>query len=200
MKAEYSLNEVEALAKKAVRGAGYPWGIAEDASKAVRYLCAHGLDGCGALARSLERFDGQTFVDRQPVLSGDVWSARNCVLCPLMAGAAAADRGAPFWTGPVAEPLLLIAFAHLIARGVRATVTLSCEGAKAVSDGEALTIEGHFPGEGSATRFDLGGAVSAPCARQSRAFPETADWEVLNRFAHRTYAPATEESRLKGAG
>jgi hypothetical protein len=25
-------------------------------------------------------------------------------------------------------------------------------------------------------------------------------WEALGRFAHRTYVPATEASRLKGAG
>lgn len=200
MSAEYSMNEVEALAKKAVRGAGYPWGIAEDAGKAVRYLCAYGQDGCGALARLLERFDGQPSEDRQPVLAGGVWSARSGVLCPLMAGTAAADRSAPFETGPVAEPLLLIAFAHLIARGAKATVMLDCDGARAVTDGEALSIEGQFPREGGAARFDLGGVVSAPCERQGRACPDAADWEALSRFAHRTYAPATEESRLKGAG
>ncbi|NND22495.1 MAG: DUF3726 domain-containing protein, partial [Silicimonas sp.] len=40
----YSLNEVEATAKKAARGAGYPWGLAEEAAKATRWLCAHDID------------------------------------------------------------------------------------------------------------------------------------------------------------
>lgn len=38
----FALNEIEATAKRATRGAGYDWGLAEDASKAVRWLCARG--------------------------------------------------------------------------------------------------------------------------------------------------------------
>ena len=40
-----SLNEVESLAKKAARGTGYPWGLAEEAAKASRWLAARGVDG-----------------------------------------------------------------------------------------------------------------------------------------------------------
>lgn len=56
-----SLNEVQVTAKKAARGAGYPWGIAEEAGQAARWLCSHGLDGCAALAGVLARFDGIPF-------------------------------------------------------------------------------------------------------------------------------------------
>ncbi|HBM69159.1 MAG TPA: DUF3726 domain-containing protein, partial [Rhodobacteraceae bacterium] len=35
----YSLNELQALARKAARGSGVPWGIAEEAAMAARYLC-----------------------------------------------------------------------------------------------------------------------------------------------------------------
>ena len=39
----YSLNEFEALALKAARGAGLPWGLAEEAGKAVRILSSFGF-------------------------------------------------------------------------------------------------------------------------------------------------------------
>ena len=45
----YSLNAVESTAKRAARGAGYPWGLAEEAGKATRWLSHQGLEGCGAL-------------------------------------------------------------------------------------------------------------------------------------------------------
>jgi hypothetical protein len=32
-----SLNEIEAMAKRAVRGAGLAWGLAEEAGKALRW-------------------------------------------------------------------------------------------------------------------------------------------------------------------
>ena len=55
----YSLNEMEATAKRAARGAGYSWGLAEEASKATRWLCTQGLDGAAELAH---------------VLGADLWS------------------------------------------------------------------------------------------------------------------------------
>ena len=49
-----SLNEVQAQAFKAARGAGYAWGLAEEAGKATRWLCGHGLDGVALLVELLE--------------------------------------------------------------------------------------------------------------------------------------------------
>jgi hypothetical protein len=51
---KFSMNEVEAQAKKATRGAGYSWGLAEDAGKATRWLCHQGLDGVAELASLLQ--------------------------------------------------------------------------------------------------------------------------------------------------
>ena len=39
----YSLNEYEALALRAARGAGLSWGLAEEAGKAVKILSSLGL-------------------------------------------------------------------------------------------------------------------------------------------------------------
>ena len=46
---DYSLNEYEALAFKAARGAGLAWGIAEEAGKAVRTLSSLGLESASIL-------------------------------------------------------------------------------------------------------------------------------------------------------
>ena len=46
----------------------------------------------------------------------------------------------------------------------------------------------------------LGGQIDVATPIRSRAQPAPEAWATLNRLAHRTYAPATEESRLKGAG
>ena len=71
----FALNEVEATAKKATRGAGYPWGLAEEAAKATRWLCAQGLDGVAILAGALTR-DGERYV------------------CPITEGARLSDQAA----------------------------------------------------------------------------------------------------------
>ena len=66
-----SLGEMAGLATKAVRGAGQPWGVAEEAGWALRWLGRAGLAGPAALARALE--------------AGD--------LSDLLCGIAMADRG-----------------------------------------------------------------------------------------------------------
>ena len=50
----YSLGEIDALARKATRGAGYSWGLAEEAGKSVRWLSAYGFSGAEILANYLE--------------------------------------------------------------------------------------------------------------------------------------------------
>ena len=54
-----SLNEVESTAKKAARGAGYPWGLAEEAAKAT--LEANDIDLAKTTIKATEEGSGTTF-------------------------------------------------------------------------------------------------------------------------------------------
>ncbi len=201
----YSLNEIQTTSKKATRGAGYSWGLAEEAGFAVRWLCNQGMDGCAALARTLTQFDGADFMDISPNVQGEQWSAKGDVLCPLIAGAVLSDhanklRAQAVNVGPVLEPSLLIPFAALCARALQGVVTVEFPGGVAILDGNNLSYSGHA---GSATEIvviRLGGELGTPNAAVSRGNPESSAWDALNKFAQRTYAPATEESRMKGAG
>lgn len=202
----YSLNEVEAMAKKATRGARYSWGMAEDASKATRWLCAHGLDGCGALAAMLQQFEDVAFADRTPAISSVEWLSKGGLLCPLITGTALADRAHAIKdrlviAGPVASPALLFPFVANMAASGDGVVTMDWTGGSAVTDGSDLCLEGSVE---SATKDAIhilrGGQMGRPTSMSTRARPHSTDWDILNAFAHRTYAPATEESRLRGAG
>ncbi len=68
-----SLNEIDAMARKAARGAGYAWGLAEEAGRAVRWLEARGLPGLAALLRHLERGAPN---ETSPLLAGATLSDR----------------------------------------------------------------------------------------------------------------------------
>jgi hypothetical protein len=201
----FSLNEVEALAKKATRGAGYSWGLAEEASKAVRFLCHHGLDGCGALADVLERFDGGGTKDCVPFCENGLWQGTKGDMCPIYLGSALSDRAdhlpfASFHTSSVAQPILLVPFAATIARAITKVVTLTDGRARIVTDGRKLAITGECLAQSEGVVLDTGGRFAKPLDITSRAVVDGAIWARLNAFAHRTYAPATDESRAKGAG
>ncbi|MYA89238.1 MAG: DUF3726 domain-containing protein [Boseongicola sp. SB0662_bin_57] len=199
-----SLNEVESIAWKAARGAGYPWGIAEEAAAAVRWLAARGIDGCPALAFLLERTDGSNLDDWSPE-PGKIWSAPGGVLCPLMAGAALSDHAGRLQQralefGQMASPVLFLPFAGWAAARIGANLQVTWPGGSSFTDGEGLVLQGD-------PSWDLGGMMVAvsdemPEARPgaSRAFPDPQAWDRLGEFSRRVHAPASEASRRFGAG
>lgn len=200
-----SLNEIHSGAKKAARGAGYPWGLAEEAGQAVRWLCSQGLDGCAALAGILKKFDGAQIEAIAPQTDAPIWQARGGMLCPLVVGSAISDRAdelvqRQFKTASIAQPVLLCAFAASAARRTNNNVSIEWPGGGAVSDGVHLAIHGEPRSSADFVNIRSGGIIDTPRQFSSRAAPKPGVWRTLNSFAHRTFAPATEESRIKGAG
>lgn len=202
----FSLNEIEALAKKAARGAGYPWGIAEETGKAVRWLCAAGVDGCSALAKYLIDCDGDDLSVRAPK-QGNTWTSIADRLCPLLAGAALSDLADTLHEGDlrlesVAHPILLAPFAGLSAQHLEAPVVLEWSDAFVATDGKALVLRGDISASAATVivRVETGFDHAHWQPKRSRADPDEESLAILNSLAHRTYAPATETSRLAGAG
>ena len=181
----FALNEIEAMAKKAARGAGYTWGLTEEAAKATRWLCAQGLDGVAVLAAALDHAP----TDDAPLSIGARLSDQAQSL-----SRSALDLSA------VSQPMMLLPFAAMAARQIGATVTVTSTGVVAVTDGAGLRLSGDFPSGTADLTVSKGGQLLDPKPLSTRATPSPRSWDTLNRLAHRTYAPATEESRRLGAG
>jgi hypothetical protein len=186
--AELALGEVAALALKAARGAGLSWGMAEEASDAVRVLHANGLPGVALLCAVLAQ----------------VGRADD----PLMAGAALSDRVAalcadgPESLPPLCAPALLLPFVLRAARlqGRALRVTGGGMAAICLPDGG---LAGDVIAGAQAVPLSVARAtppLPARLAPTARAIVAQADWARLQDWAARTYAPATEASRLRGAG
>ncbi|MFT4959873.1 MAG: hypothetical protein ACI92Z_000950 [Paracoccaceae bacterium] len=203
-----SLNEVETTAKKAARGAGHSWGLAEEAGRATRWLCAHGFDGCAALAALLSK-DGVGHRDWAPYALSNDWFAVSGTLCSLRAGVALSDSAVMLKQGDlrlrsVALPMLLIPFAANAARHLGTSINLAWPGASITTDGTNVGVQENKTALSAdcadVVRLSLGGKILAPNARKTRVSPQGSDWQSLTEFASLTYAPATEESRRLGAG
>ena len=199
-----SLNEVEATSKKATRGAGYSWGLAEDAGRAARWLCAQGVDGCAALQTVLDAAAGQDLISMTPVIDGASWVAPGAFACPIIAGAALSDRAHDLGDvriGAVISPLFLAPFAAMAAAALATPIDVRWQDGAGWTDGAALRREGDAGRAVSDVFVSVApsefGTLQAPA---TRAAPSAATWARLEEFAAKTYAPATEASRLKGAG
>jgi len=207
----WSMNEVEVLAKKAARGAGQSWGLAEETGKAVRMLAGQGIDTTGYLVTLLGANDGVAYSDIAPADVGGVWTAAGGQLCPLVTGACLSDRAAEIGAGRVltlesiAFPVFLIPFAQAVARQSGRTIRLSWADVSVFADGTQVRVEGN---ESALTAAEVGRAeicaVDTPAGHAMEQCDRAAMSQTaaagLNGFAQRTYAPATEASRLAGAG
>ena len=205
----FALAEVEAIAKKAARGVGYSWGMAEEAAKAARWLCENSFDGVGALAQTLARADGTDLAARAPSTLETDWQATAGEMCPLMAGATLSDS-AYLWAKNgkrihcVIAPVMLLPFAAMAARALAQVVTVQWNATYALTDGARTSLTmvkaNGLLHPASWVMVHTGGTVRKPQTVSHRAMPNESDWLKLNAYAHRTYAPDTETSRLTGAG
>ncbi len=205
----YSLSEIDAHARKAVRGAGFQWGCAEEAGKAVRLLAAYQLPGAVVLAEYLEQRAGNEASFYTPLADGDSWRPRKGgLLCPLLGGACLSDRGQAVLADGlvlenVAAPLLLLPCFLLMAREYGCALELRWAGVHVVCHAERLEVlEGAALGVVSAERVecvcvmrDIQGVAAGNLGQDISAEV----WQRLDEFAKWTYVAATEASR-RGAG
>jgi len=200
----WSLGEIAALATKAARGSGMDWGLADEAGYAVKWLQRRQLPGVAALCRYLSwRQAGEI----------TIWpddTARDGHYCPIATGAAYGDGvfGDDVQFARVRTPLLLIPFISL--RAANTPVCLSMENAVFVLTQDKLGFSKNDTAilmDSSACQIYAASDAELPAmiTIANDAIPRvpvtaSACITVLNSFAKNTYAPATESSRLAGAG
>ncbi len=207
----HSLNEIEALSKRAARGSGLSWGLAEEASRGVRWLASFGLPSLDMLADLLELNDRRAEIDVAPMALDGLWKAPAGRMSPIIAGASLSDcAGRLLALGQIqmqdlSYPLLAMPFLAGIALRLQEPVAAAWGDVELVTDGRQLCL-GAGDSEALLTpltpliTFSAPAKMTGPKEPMMRAAVSPQTWARLNRFAHRTFAPATEESRLRGAG
>ena len=193
--AAQSLNETEALVRKAARGAGWAWGLAEEWGYAAKWLAA----------RELPIFLSPALV--RPALSPAAVSnpiSADGALCPLMTGLFLMDNQRHFHNGVMIKnlsyPLLSLPFVSLLGpmRLQWAGTNIAVGAGKhwlaqsdtltaAVADATILPIIGTLPADGITPR-DCG------CPQNAE------EWRRLETLAAKTFVAATADSRSHGAG
>lgn len=205
-----TLAETESYLRKAARACGLDWGIAEEAGKAARWLAAFNLPGPEILFAHLQNLEGQEYSAFVPDCRTQPWRSTGGSLCPIITGAALADRSAQMLEGVIFElgltayPLLLAATVGQAARCHGTVFTTAWAGVEISCFENGLSIEGN--------RDDLLlPQVQAVSCRQNdlpapQQLPSTLAYAIdrdvfkrIDALAFETYAPATAASRA-GAG
>ena len=185
---DWSLGEIRSLATKAAKGAGFPWGLADEAGLAVHWLQAREISGAEALANYLVWREANPNEDACPLRIG-------CNICDL-------ETWETQVLERIAQPILLIPF--IAAAFSERPVLLKTENASALFNERSVEFD-QFPAllqsgiQSCALSFSESEPEESYCVTRVPASAADAV-TTLNEFAFRSYAPATEESRLAGAG
>ena len=182
-----ALAEIQSTSLKAARGAGCPWGLAEEAGHATRLLEAHGLPGAKALATLLSSPRG---------CSCGSGTGAACGLFD-MAGLMDAPPDPPVTVGPVVAPLLLLVPFF----NGQQTWHLTWDGGAAHIGPDGATLVGttpDHPTEVTARPVETWPKLSPPSLSGRMIDAEV--WTCLEQFAARVYVPETAASRASGAG
>jgi len=205
-----SLAEIDAMGLKAARGAGLSWGLAQEAGRAARWLAAYRLPGPETLAALLEA-TAADLPAHEPSRAEGVWQGRSGSLCPVRLGAALSDHAHEFQdstairTGAVLQPLLILPFLCRVARDCAMSLAISGAGfaVTATPEGPASAdFEGLDRGAIDALTVMIVGTWDGELRRNGPdAHTISVDiWRSLEALAHHTYVPASDQSRLAGAG
>ena len=194
----WSLGETAALSLKAARGAGMSWGLAEETAASVVWLHSRGLPGISALCSYLGRYLEQPAAPQSP--GGG---------CPIMTGCALIDgmmdvpetSSRTLDLGHVHAPLLLLPFVARLEPGHYWLQAPGLPGPVTSTKGDGWQSQ-CLRGSGSCTVSLGDGPQVDPeleiITRVDGRF--TCCVDRLDAYAHRTYAPATGQSRMSGAG
>lgn len=184
--------------------------MADEAGRFAWTLSRRGIDGPRAILVLLQQVDGSDPTGFTPDPERPGWVSGAGGLCPISTGAALLDRSDrlpslfPLRLVNVMSPALLLAAADLLTADRIAAMQVEWDGIH------------HFPrtgvgpgaADGSLFRYaakkvtlDFGERQSRlPLPAVGRQFVDPVTWDALERYAGRTYAPATELSRIRGAG
>lgn len=205
-----SRNEIESLALKATRGAGMSWGLAEEASFAAGWLAERDLPWADTLVGVL----AQAHTTSAPQIVGHVIapSRPGTRLCPVMTGALLSDLGPPTSAMEVRDVLAPVWLAPFLAGWAELDRAASLRWGKV----HLLVVENGVAGTHAAPPVALAVAGAdrvaiafKPLGRLERPQPQSRPagyvapddaWRSLQGLEHRTYVPASTQSRLAGAG
>ena len=199
----WSIGEIGALATKAARGSGLDWGLAEEAGYAVKWLQHRQLPGVTALCRYLSwRHDGK-------LTSWPDETGAHGHYCPITIGAAYGDGafGDEVQFSRIKTPLLLVPFVAIRVTEKPLEINIGSSRFYLAKDHIGYTNnDTAILSDASDCQISIASTcipnITVTNLSDLQRVPATATAcvSVLERFAKNTYAPATEESRLAGAG
>jgi len=209
---DFSLKEFEALCQRAARGAYMPWGLAEDAARAVCWLERASLPSASQFVGLLQLNDGVALskLAIRP-LDGRTLTKTEAYACPILTGSYLSDAyqtldlDSGVQIEQVAYPCFLLPFLSEISATSGCNIHVSWGTFEATVNERGVQFSSGRK-DVVCQQFDLIQIVHCNANREFRGIPvsrlqvNAGNLATLTDLAARTYLPETELSQATGAG
>ncbi len=194
-----SLSEIDTVSKRAIRAAGFSWGIAEEVGKNIRLLETFGLPGIKNLNdfcknKKLNKFDNLNLITQNNI-------SINSQLCPIIAGTSFLDQAKSVENfkeinfKKVAYPLLFLPFISRASEVVGKRLLLKI-------DEKEFLLNFNYSIYSNFLKNDIikiADVINIKYIENTDSFLET-EWNELYKLSEATFVEENESLKNTGAG
>ena len=194
-----TLSEIDTTSKRAARGAGFSWGIAEEVGKNMRLLELFGLPGIKNLNQFLKDYKEKKF--QKVTLISDTNNANKYPFCPIILGVNfidqvnLLDKKINIQISNVAFPLLFLPFVSRASEMIGKRIFLKIEEKEFLLNLNQSIYSNYLKNE----ILEVCNTINISFIENSNSFNEN-EWKELYKLSEDTFVEETESLKIGAAG
>jgi len=194
-----TLSEIDTTSKRATRGAGFSWGIAEEVGKNMRLLELFGLSGIKNLNKYLKDYKKKKF--QKITLISDINEANKYPFCPIILGTnfidqiKLLDKKNNIQISNIAFPILFLPFVSRASEIVGKKIFLKIEEKEFLLNLNQSIYSNYLKNE----ILENCNKVNISFIENNNSFNEN-EWKELYKLSEDTFVEETESLKIGAAG
>ena len=194
-----TLSEIDTTSKRAARGAGFSWGVAEEVGKNMRLLELFGLSGIKNLNKYLKDYKNRQF--QKISLISDINEANKYPFCPIILGTnfidqvKLLDKKNNIQISNVAFPLLFLPFVSRASEIIGKRIFLKIEEKEFLLNLNQSIYSNYLKNE----ILENCNTVNISFLENNNLFNEN-EWNELYKLSEDTFVEETESLKIGAAG
>ena len=194
-----TLSEIDTTSKRAAKGAGFSWGIAEEVGKNMRLLELFGLPGIKNLNQFLKDYKEKKF--QKVTLISDTNNTNKYPFCPIILGTNfidqvnLLDKKTNIQISNVAFPLLFLPFVSRASEMIGKRIFLKIEEKEFLLNLNQSIYSNYLKNE----ILKVCNTINISFIENSNSFNEN-EWKELYKLSEDTFVEETESLKISGAG
>jgi len=194
-----TLSEIDTTSKRAARGAGFSWGIAEEVGKNMRLIELFGLTGVKNLNKFLKDYKEKEF--KKITLISDTNNAHKAPFCPIILGTNfidqinLLDQKINIQISNVAFPILFLPFVSRASEIIGKRIFLKIDEKEFLLNLNQSIYSNYLKNE----ILEICNTVNISFIENNNSFNEN-EWKELYKLSEDTFVEETDSLKIGAAG